>query len=867
MAVGYNENGTESSEKLFRSCVAPSGFAAPTGVGTSSSITISWSEPTSLGGCPITGYAVYRNGGDQTDPTTEVNSDYDTNIRDNPHLRQAVITSFPASSEGSTFLFKVEAITEDSGSLSPALSIKLAGPPADPTTAPKNVSEGTDTTQIQVTLDAISDNGNDPIVSYNLQMDDGSGGDFINLSGYTSNSLQLEHIITQGIRRGAGYRFRYRARNSAGWSNFSPIATIIASTYPLPPPAPTLYSSSATIIKLNLFDTEDNRGEAITTFELWMNGGTGSAVFTRIAEWASAPVTFEVTNDTHGIVSGQIYTFYTRTRNMVDYSNSSAEVRFAAARTPLTMSMPTKVQTGSNTTQITVKWDAATDTEVETTSYKLYAAEGNEEYQLIYDANLNTLLREFTYTGLTPGQLYSFRITSVNMNGEGTRSNPLDVYACSAPSQPEPPQLVSSTTESILLSWTPPASDGGCALVGYSLLTDSGSGGDVETQVDTNLNTNPQTLIKNATFSSSETGSWIRFKIMANNSEDGTSSRIVQYMPAVVPDKPANPPAKVDAETDDTQIAVSYSMATSENGGTSIIGYEVQIDDGNYGEYITVQGGEDKRTLATKAIISTGVQKGVTYRVRFRGINTVGKGEWSDPTSVLSSTVPGRPNALIISAFSNTGITLGITPITDDGGETITRYELFYSSSAVSLATFNNDTSFDWSTSSYAFNTVTTGLIYGFKIRAVNSKGDGSFSDVVYAAAGRAPETPTAPTYQATDSNRTHVTVQWIDGTSQDIAILGYRLSIDNMGNEEYTVIYDGDGSPNIQRFTYGPIETGETYNFILEVLNFNGPSSPSTALSVRVCDIPSGFDSLYKLSASSTNIKVAWRPPTDCGG
>ena len=102
-------------------------------------------------------------------------------------------------------------------------------------------------------------------------------------------------------------------------------------------------------------------------------------------------------------MSGQIYTFFTRTRNNVDYSNSSAKVRFAAARTPLKMSKPVKVQSGSNTTQITVKWDAATDTEVETTNYKLYVAEGNEEYQLVYDANLNTLLREFTYTGLTPG--------------------------------------------------------------------------------------------------------------------------------------------------------------------------------------------------------------------------------------------------------------------------------------------------------------------------------------------------------------------------------------------------------------------------------------------------------------------------------
>ena len=48
------------------------------------------------------------------------------------------------------------------------------------------------------------------------------------------------------------------------------------------------------------------------------------------------------------------------------------------------------------------------------------------------------------------GKLYRFEITSVNMNGKGARSDALDIYACSAPSHPEPPQMILSTKESIL---------------------------------------------------------------------------------------------------------------------------------------------------------------------------------------------------------------------------------------------------------------------------------------------------------------------------------------------------------------------------------------------------------------------------------
>ena len=171
-----------------------------------------------------------------------------------------------------------------------------------------------------------------------------------------------------------------------------------------------MHGSDASTIKFNLFDTEDNRGEAITTFELWMNNGTGTTAFTKIVQWASAPLTFEVNTTINGLVSEQIYTFFTRTRNNFEYLNSSAEVRFVAAKTSLTMSKPVKVQSGSNTTQITVKWDAANDTEVEITSYKLRVAEGNEEYQLAYDANLNIFPRKFTYTGPTWGNFIDLKL-------------------------------------------------------------------------------------------------------------------------------------------------------------------------------------------------------------------------------------------------------------------------------------------------------------------------------------------------------------------------------------------------------------------------------------------------------------------------
>lgn len=352
------------------------------------------------------------------------------------------------------------------------------------------------------------------------------------------------------------------------------------------------------------------------------------------------------------------------------------------------------------------------------------------------------------------------------------------------------------------------------------------------------------------------------------NAEGSTTSKTVQFVLAETPSQPTSPPSEVASETTDAMIVVTATALTTENGGSSITGYEFQVDDGSYGDYTTIQGGSDSRTLSLKASITYGIIKGKTYRVRYRGINSVGEGVWSDPVEVTASTVPGQPATPIVTSADNTVISLTFTAVTDNGGEDPISYELYYADSAVSLSTFTQDSNYDGTSLTYDFSVpLTTGNTYGFKIRAINSRGSSEFSEVVYAAAGRAPDTPAAPTFSLSGSNRTHVLITWAEGTSQDIPVLGYRLSADDRGNGEYEVIYNGSGKPNVLSYVHGPLETGETYNYVLEVLNYNGASATSPSTAVTVCEAPSGFKSLEKVSATSTQIKIAWQPPQDNGG
>lgn len=69
-------------------CTTPSGLLPPTLVSTTStSIILSWTEPISNGGCPITGYALFRDDGITKNPTIEVNTANDPAIRGIPTLR------------------------------------------------------------------------------------------------------------------------------------------------------------------------------------------------------------------------------------------------------------------------------------------------------------------------------------------------------------------------------------------------------------------------------------------------------------------------------------------------------------------------------------------------------------------------------------------------------------------------------------------------------------------------------------------------------------------------------------------------------------------------------------------------------------
>lgn len=82
-------------------------------------------------------------------------------------------------------------------------------------------------------------------------------------------------------------------------------------------------------------------------------------------------------------------------------------------------------------------------------------------------------------------------------------------------------------------------------------------------------------------------------------------------------------------------------LSSSENGGTAVIGYDMQVDDGHNGPWRFVLGGDrSANTLTTSVFLtaeSDGIESGLSYRVRYRAVNSIGEGPWSDVAYILAA--------------------------------------------------------------------------------------------------------------------------------------------------------------------------------------------------------------------------------------
>ena len=132
-AVDINGAGEESSISEILACVSPSIMEVPTLQSVDeTSFTVAWVEPKSVGGCPITSYALFRDDGAGSD----INISIDPGTVGSSISQLSHTATLGSSETGKSFRVVAQASNVIGSVSSSSITIVLADKPAAPSPAP-----------------------------------------------------------------------------------------------------------------------------------------------------------------------------------------------------------------------------------------------------------------------------------------------------------------------------------------------------------------------------------------------------------------------------------------------------------------------------------------------------------------------------------------------------------------------------------------------------------------------------------------------------------------------------------------------------------------------------------------------------------
>ena len=401
------------------------------------------------------------------------------------------------------------------------------------------------------------------------------------------------------------------------------------------------------------------------------------------------------------------------------------------------------------------------------------------------------------------------------------------VVASAPATVPGAPTSVSATAgnASATVTWSPPASNGGSAITGYTI-TSSGGGTATAGAAATS-----------ATVTGLTNGTSYTFTVSATNAV-GTgpaSAASNAVTPLAVPSAPTG----VTAARGNASATVSWTAPAS-NGGSAITSYTVRS---NAGQVVTVDGS----TLSTTV---TGLTNGTAYTFTVTATNSAGDSPASAPSSAVTpATVPGAPTSVSATA-GNASATVTWAAPASNGGSAVTGYTITSSGGGTTSASA--------SATSATVTGLTNGTTYTFTVTATNAVGTGPASAASNAVTPLA--VPDAPTGVTAVRGNASATVSWTaPASSGGSAITSYTVR----SNAGQTATVDGLTLST----TVTGLTNGTAYTFTVTAANAAGnslPSAPSNA--VTPASVP-GAPTSVAATAGNATATVTWAAPSSNGG
>ncbi|UCF08116.1 MAG: fibronectin type III domain-containing protein, partial [Thermoplasmata archaeon] len=485
---------------------------------------------------------------------------------------------------------------------------------------------------------------------------------------------------------------------------------------------------------------------------------------------------------------------------------------------------PVNLAAAAGVTYVNITWDSpGYDGGYPVTNYRIYRSltPGDEMFYMEVG-----VINYFNDTNVTGGIEYFYKVSAVNILGEGPQSNEASGVPVSLPGAPT--GLDYTFGDSFVnLSWSEPASNGGSAIISYNIYR-NGSTDILATVPGGQLWYHDPDVINGITYT---------YNVSANNSVgEGPRSENILATPMTVPSEPQDLVESVG----DEYVALWWVMP-DDDGGSTITGYNIYRN-GIAGVY-------DTMGPAQAWWIDYDVVNGVTYTYNITALNSVGEG----PPATISATPmtePSEPRNLW--AVSGDGyVHLTWEEPLDFGGSQISLYNIYRNDSLDVYATV--------SASQLWFNdtNVVNGMTYTYNISANNSAGEGPKS----AGRGGTPlAVPSAPRNLQAGAGNEYAHLTWdeplYDGGSE---ITGYNI-YRNGTQGVFASVPAGQLWYNDTN-----VINGITYTFGVSAVNIAGEGTRST-IPAKPMTVPSAPRNLQE-EVGDGFVNITWDNPLDDGG
>jgi fibronectin type 3 domain-containing protein len=526
-------------------------------------------------------------------------------------------------------------------------------------------------------------------------------------------------------------------------------------------------------------------GSAIIGYEVWRGATSGAESFlidAGLGLWF---------NDT-GLTNGQTYYYIVKANNAMGPGPNSSEANAVPSPVVTLPSEPEDLVATPSDGLVLLAWSAPTNNGgVAITNYTIYRGltPGGETLLAIIGDLLS-----YTDTDCTNGQIYFYKVGSVNSVGEGPRSEEVSAIPARAPSAPTSLASAVAGDGRIVITWLAPA-DGGAPITNYRIYRGTASGGEVLLTTVGDVQTFDDAGL--------DIGTTYYYVVSAINSMgEGAASIEVSISPSTVP----SVPRELSAVAGDTVADLSWTAPAYVGSGALT--------------YHLIRDGSEIWSGTDMNYHDTNLDNGVTYSYQVSAQNSIGWG--ANCTAIMvtpmsGDSVPTAPLGLTANP-RDALVDLSWAPPSYVGPGPLT-YHLF------------RDGALIWSGTALGCSddTVTNGVTYSYTVAAENMIGLGPNSTVESATPMAGDTAPSTPLGLSATADNELVELFWAPPTYTGPGALTYHLFRDG------TEIWTGNSTTYVDYM----LTKGVQHTYTVTAQNSIGWGPNSTAVLATPFGVP----------------------------